>query len=1016
MTSRLVPRHAPSRTAFVAAIFAAAAVAACGSNPPGSSSSCSLPAAASLTVVQVIPPSNARGVFVGASVSVRFNTCLDVSTVTSMNFHLASLGFVAGSLSYDAPTATVTFKPSSNLAYDTLYLFGVTGPKGAHGELLAVPFGSAFTTQAVPDTAPPTTAALPAGGYFNSTQSVTLSCADNVGGTGCAATYYTVDGTTPTAISTRYTAPVSIAASATLRFFSVDAQGNAEAPRQEAYVIDKVPPTLVASDPANGAAGVSVAKVITATFSEAMKATSFTPTPVTIDNGVTVTLSYTAATNTLTIAPTERLACNTTYRVAIGAGATDLAGNGLVQPATFSFTTTSDCVEPVTTASVPPGVYRTAQSVMLTCTDAGGCARIVYTTDGTVPSLGPPANGTVISGPTAGPISIGAGDTTLRYFSEDAAGNREALRQQLYSISTTGFTFVATDDGLARGVGPVPASFVPIRPGGRTSAFFRDPSNNRLYRGTELGLLFSDGGEAWTFAPASLPAVISVLAQGSKIFAGTSAGLLVSIDGGATFATRSLGVTGAGYVRTVIAAGDRVYAATDSGVAVSADKGQTFAMRTTADGLGSVSVRGLVLAGSTLYAATGGGVSISTDGGTTFTNYASGLASPSVNAIAVSGSTVYTGTDGGLCVSNTAGHSYVVKATTANGLGSNYVGQLVLAGTTLYLGTGEPWISGTSKSFAISPDGGTTFTFPLVAPKTAPDLRVGSIFVEGATVRVGAYPAYYLSVNGGTSFVPKDLRGALKRVTGSGTNLYLAVEDSSGYGGVAVSTDSGQSFTIRGLEDGLASNSVDDVFVAGSNVYAATFNGVGFSTDGGTTFVNHALSTASNAGCVYASGTTVWAGSGALEKSTSGGAFASVKAGTGGGQGIAASGTNFYLATWSGLWVSNDSGASFNLRGPTQGLANTGLSGVAVDSAGTVLAVSDSSGGPNGFYLSTDHGASFTALGTTMFPNGIYAYGTTWYASTYTGLGISTDGGANWTWRGATQGLQAAANGAWYMP
>ncbi len=971
-------------------------------------------------MVQVTPPNGASGVFVGASVSVRFNTCLDVSTVTSANFHLASLGFVAGSLSYDASTATVTFHPTSNLAYNTVYIVGVTGAKGAHGETL-VPFGSSFTTQTTPDTTPPTTAAVPPGGYYNATQNVALSCTDNAGGTGCGATYYTVDGATPTVLSTRYTAPVAIASSATLRFFSVDVQGNAEAPKQEPYVIDKVPPTLTASDPVEGSSNVPVTKVITATLSEAMKAASFTPTTVTVDNGVTVTLSYTAGTNTLTITPTERLACNTTHHVAIGAGATDLAGNGLVQPATFSFTTTSDCVEPVTAASVPDGVYRATQNVTLACTDGGGsgCARIIYTTNGTLPSLDLPTNGTIVAGASAGPIPIGVGDTVLRYFSEDAAGNREVLRQQVYSVTATGFTFVATSDGLARGVGPVPASFVSIRPGGRTFVFSRDASNSRLYRGTERGLLFSDGGEVWTFAPGSLPSVISVLAQGSKIFAGTSGGLLVSTDGGATHATRNLGAPGAGYVRTIVASGYRVYAATDSGVAVSADKGQTFAMRTTADGLGSVSVRGLVLDGSTLYAATGGGVSISTDGGATFTNYATGLASPSVRAIAVSGTTVYAGTDSGLCVSTDGGHTYVVKATMANGLGSNYVGEVVLAGTTLYLGTGEPWISGTSKSFAISTDDGTTFTFPLVAPMTDPTLRIDSISVEGTTVRIGAYPAYYLSVNGGSSFLTKDLRGALTKVTGSGTNLYMAVQDSSGHGGVAVSSDGGQSFTIRGREDGLASNSVADVFAAGSNVYAATFGGVGFSTDSGTTFVNHNLSTAANADCVYASGTTVWAGAGgALEKSTSGGAFSSVQAGTGGGLGIAVFGSNFHLATTGGLWVSNTSGAngSFSLKGATQGLANTGLSGVAVDSGGTVLAVSNSSGGPNGFYLSVNNGTSFTPLGTTMFPYGIHASGTTWYASTYSGLGISTDGGATWTWRGAAQGVQAAAKGAWYMP
>jgi hypothetical protein len=1014
--------HPSPRCTLAAALLAAALAACSGSSSGGAGpgASCSLPAASSLSVVEVSPPNLATGVFVGASVTLRFNTCLDPSTVTSANFHLASLGFVAGSLGYDPATATVTFHPSASLAYSTTYIVAVTGAKGAHGEAMASGFGSSFTTQGVPDAVPPTTTAAPAGGYYNATQSVVLGCADDVGGTGCAATYYTVDGSTPTPLSTRYTAPVSIAASTTLRFFSKDAQGNAEAPKQEVYVIDKVPPTLTASDPADAATEVPVTKVVTATFSEPMKASSFTPATVTVDNGVTVGLSYSAGTNTLSIVPTERLACNTTYHVAIGAGATDLAGNGLVQPAAFGFTTTSDCVEPVTTASVPGGAYRTAQSVTLTCTDGGGsgCARIVYTTDGTMPSLDAPANGTIVAGSTAGPISVGAGDTVLRWFAEDAAGNREVLRQQTFSVSTTGFTFVATNDGLARGVGPVPASFVSILPGGRTHVFFRDASNGRLYRGTERGLLVSDGGEAFTFVPASLATVLSVLAQGSKIFAGTSGGLLVSTDGGATFVPRALG--GAGFVRSIVASGTRVFAATDSGVAVSGDKGQTFTLRKTADGLGSDSVRMLVLDGSILYAATAGGVSISADGGSTFTNYTTGLTSLSVNAIAVSGSTVYAGTEAGLFVSTDGGHTYSLKASSAvGGLGSDYVGIVVLSGTALYLGTGEPFLSAATRPLAISPDGGTTWSFPLVSPVTDPTVRVESIFVEGTTVRVGAYPAYYLSINGGTSFVAKDLRGAVTRIAGSGSNLYLAVQDSSGHGGVAVSTDLGQSFTIRGREDGLASDDVDDAFGAGSSVYAATFGGVGFSADSGTTFVNHATSTAANSGCVYASGTTVWAGAGgALEKSTAGGAFSSVQAGTGGGLAIAVSGTSFYLATTSGLWVSTTGGAngSFLLKGAGQGLANTLLSGVAVDSSGTVLAVSSSNGGPNGFYLSTDDGASFIALGTTMFPRGIYASGTTWYASMFTGLAISTDAGATWTTRGPAQGVQAAANAAWFVP
>jgi hypothetical protein len=1022
----LVTRH------LAAAVLVAAALAGCssGSGGGGGGGSCTLPQATSLSVAEFTPPNAATGVFVGANVSVRFNTCLDTSSVTSTSFLVSGPGgFVAGSVSYEAATATLIFDPAGSLAYSTLYIVGVTGLRGAHGEAMT-PAGSSFRTQGAPEYVAPTTSASPVGGRYNTTQSVTLTCVDNPGGTGCAATYYTVDGSTPTAASTRYTGPVAVAQSLTLRFFSVDVQGNAETPKQEAYVIDTVPPTLTGSNPPDGATEVPVTQVLSATFSEPMNVATLSPATVTVDNGVTLTFAYASATNTLVVTPSERLACNTIYRVSIGAGATDVAGNALVQPATFGFKTATDCVEPVTTAAPPGGVFLTAQTVALACADAGGsgCGRIVYTTDGSVPSLDPPTNGTVVNAATAGPIAIGEGDTVLRYFSEDAAGNREVLRQQVYSVSVGhGFTFVATNGGLARGVGPVPASFVPIRPGGRTYAFFRDASNSRLYRGSERGLLYSDGGEAWTFAPASLSSVLSVLAQGSKVFAGTTGGLLVSTDGGATFATRDLGAPFAGYVRALAASGSKVYAATDSGLAVSSDRGRTFAMRTTTDGLGSPSVRDLVLSGSTLYAATGGGVSISTDGGSTFTNHAAGLASPSVNAIAVSPSTVYAATDGGLCVSTDGGQNFTVKATAAiGGLGSDYVGELVLAGTTLYLGTGEPYLSGTARSLAISTNGGTSFTFPLVSPSTDPMLRIDSIFVEGSTVRVGAYPAYYFSVNGGSSFVPKDLFGSLTRVTGSGASLYLAVQDGSGHGGVAVSGDRGQSFTIRRLEDGLHSNDVADLFAAGSNVYAATFNGVGFSTNGGTTFVNHDLSTASDAECVYAAGATVWAGSTiALERSASAGPFSAVRLTNpaptypGIGSGIATFGTFFYYATSTGLWVSSSSGAadSFSLKGAAQGLGNTGLSGVAVDSVGTVLAVSNSSGGPTGFYLSADNGASFTALpGAAMFPYGIYANGTTWYASTSNGLGISTDGGATWAWRGTAEGLPGAPKAAWYMP
>ncbi|HMA47894.1 MAG TPA: Ig-like domain-containing protein, partial [Frankiaceae bacterium] len=276
-------------------LLLAAALAGCGGSgkaaaPPGVT--CALPQAASLSVVQLDPPNGATGVFVGANVTVRFNTCLDPTTATAANFLLAAgPSFVPRAVSYDPATATVTIDPAGNLAYSTLHLVAVSGVRGAHGETMTGA-GSSFQTQAAPESIPPTTAASPPGGRYNTPQSVALICTDNPGGTGCAGTWYTVNGSAPTTASTRYTVPIAIAADTTLRFFSRDAQGNAEAPRQEVYVIDTVPPALVASDPADGATGVPVNKVLTATFSEEMKAATLGPATVTADNGVALTVSY----------------------------------------------------------------------------------------------------------------------------------------------------------------------------------------------------------------------------------------------------------------------------------------------------------------------------------------------------------------------------------------------------------------------------------------------------------------------------------------------------------------------------------------------------------------------------------------------------------------------------------------------------------------------------------------------------------------------------------------------------
>lgn len=101
------------------------------------------------------------------------------------------------------------------------------------------------TINFTPDMTAPVTKASPPGGSYSSTQLIALTCADS--GTGCAATYYTTDGTTPNASSILYGGPISIGKSTTLKFFSKDNAGNTEAVQTRTYVIDSSAPATTAS-------------------------------------------------------------------------------------------------------------------------------------------------------------------------------------------------------------------------------------------------------------------------------------------------------------------------------------------------------------------------------------------------------------------------------------------------------------------------------------------------------------------------------------------------------------------------------------------------------------------------------------------------------------------------------------------------------------------------------------------------------------------------------------------------
>ncbi|WP_140793322.1 chitobiase/beta-hexosaminidase C-terminal domain-containing protein [Myxococcus xanthus] len=274
------------------------------------------------------------------------------------------------------------------------------------------------------DRTPPTTTATPAGGTYRSTQSVVLACTDNADGSGCAATYYTLDGSAPTTFSLRYSAAISISTSATLRFFSVDLAGNVEPAKSEQYALDTVAPVTTAT-PAGGTYRSTQSVVLACT--DNADGSGCAATYYTLDGSAPTTFSlrYSAAISISTSATLRFFSV-------------DLAGN--VEPAK-SEQYALDTVAPVTTATPAGGTYRSTQSVVLACTDnadGSGCAATYYTLDGSAPTTSSLRYSAAIS------ISTSA---TLRFFSVDLAGNVEPAKSEQYALDTVAPVTTATPAG-----------------------------------------------------------------------------------------------------------------------------------------------------------------------------------------------------------------------------------------------------------------------------------------------------------------------------------------------------------------------------------------------------------------------------------------------------------------------------------------------------------------------------------------------------------------------------------------
>lgn len=151
--------------------------------------------------------------------------------------------------------------------------------------------------------------------------------------------YYTLNGTNPTKASYRYTGPITITKTCTLKYFAIDLTGNISKISTQTYTIDKTIPKVISTNPVKNAVNVSRTSPIYIKFSEGILAsTNYSKIYIkNLKTGKIATISKTIKGNVLTIKHSS-FKSKTYYQVYIPVSAVkDKAGNKMAKSYTYKF-------------------------------------------------------------------------------------------------------------------------------------------------------------------------------------------------------------------------------------------------------------------------------------------------------------------------------------------------------------------------------------------------------------------------------------------------------------------------------------------------------------------------------------------------------------------------------------------------------------------------------------------------------------------------------------------------------
>lgn len=512
-----------------------------------------------------------------------------------------------------------------------------------------------------------------------------------------------------------------------------------------------------------------------------------------------------------------------------------------------------------------------------------------------------------------------------------------------------------------------------------------------------------------TIGPYGGPVGIQCFASiGSNFFAGTTAGVFLSVDSGSIWKAVNAGIT-CFDVRTLAVLGTKIYAGTyGAGIFLSIDSGTNW---TAVDsGLTNHLVNSIVINGSNIFAGTwrggalpDGGVFLSSDSGSSWSQVVNGLTNHWVWSLAISGTNLFAGTNGGIFISGNNGGSWAMIDSGFSG--NPYVYSILVRDSIVIIGC-------SGRGVYFSHNYGTSWdemNQSLGGNHNLPDLNVRRVVLVGskvyATTASGVYscaiptaPFWIMQAPGWSGFNVNS-NPVLSLFTDS-SNLF-ALETG---GEIYLSPDHTVSWKA-GSNSGMTSLNFTSLGTNTNTIFAGASRGVYKSYDGGITWPDSALSGTSYPHSLLVNGTNLVGSGGDISASTDNGntwshaAFNNYSFSS-----FAASETNIYAGgnhfnpcsqfphNDGLLFLSADSGISWAAIG--SGLANKYITTLAITGT-NIFAGTDS-----GIFLSVNNCINWTSVDTgltNLYITALLISGQNIFAGTRGGVFLSNDNGNNWT-------------------